>query len=139
MHIERLGIYSSVCNLALFIPALLEILSRLLTLSEPMVTVTISALDGTLIPGLLQNCSYCIVSFSTGGCPVFKFIPSLQLVCCSYGLQECLKCLVHHHKSLLEVSVSPVSWFTVTCLWLGMGTFCSTLSPINSPTFIFFP
>lgn len=62
VHIEGIAIYFTLHNLALFVPIVSEILSRLIIkLSEAMTTAAISAVDGTLH----QVCLKSMVSVSS--------------------------------------------------------------------------
>jgi hypothetical protein len=47
LNIEGLGVYCNLTILGLFLPLFLEILISLLIFYEPVVTYTISVLDGT--------------------------------------------------------------------------------------------
>jgi hypothetical protein len=110
-QIEGLGIYSSVCSLAPFVPLFLEILSCCLAKSKfavnPLLYVaTISVLQGNLNLCFTSVCS-CYVSLCE--------------------LREDLKRVVHSHMHFPGVLVVLDALYIAPGLWLDPVWFCLAL------------
>lgn len=71
--------HPSLCDVGFLCVTILEILIRLLTLSELVITDNILALDSTVSPSLLLVYNWCIVTLST-----LEGTPSPSPQICSY-------------------------------------------------------